>query len=141
MRDAIAALHLPDAASSTTLTGILHVGEAKERQLLRVVEMAIGSAMTASFARWQRFIEIIDTAELLEDDIFSLQRELKRSHAMLQATLQQQMQAAQAHAQQQAQLQERILHQSKQLNETGSKPKSGPVGARAAKRSSTTPRP
>lgn len=58
------------------------------RSLLRVVEARADSALSRVLARWRESCAVSDATRPIEDDLFVTQRELRRSHAMVQSLAQ-----------------------------------------------------
>ena len=65
---------------------------AEERALERVLLSAAAAGVQRGWARWRLFCEVLEASAPLEDELTIVHRELRRSHGMLQATLQQQQQ-------------------------------------------------
>ena len=80
----------------------LHASPSREAQLERCLSAHAGACLTRGFQGWRSFCALWRATEPLEDEVFTLQKEVRRGHAMLQAmttqmaTLHQAQQALQA---------------------------------------------
>ena len=81
----------------------LHARPNREAQLERCLNAHAGSLLTRGFEGWRSFCAVWRATEPLEDDVFTLQKEVRRGHAMLQAITAQMAALQQAQQAQQVQ--------------------------------------